>query len=614
MIYRKIFSRYKKGDFYREGKRERIAVMLGVLVLLCVIGCAFMREEPLTEKLEIGIFGGEQTVQVWTEEQDVWIFLPSGADEAVWRIPEHTAHTWQMNGEQLQNGNILRLKDGESAALTETGFFGINTWEYTVHVLKSENIGSLYLETESGTMDYIHETKKNSEKGYVKIADAEGKEDYSGSVSKIKGRGNYTWLLEKKSYTLTFEEQAGLLGMPAAEQWILIACAEENTHMRNRMVFEMMREAGVENVQQSRWVDVYLNGEYAGDYLLTRKVELPEIAGNGDWMAEIDAYWQEEEAVGFITGEGEEVAIIEPENASAEKQKEIADVFEKIEDELDIPDEKSAYRSKWRDVLDEESMVKKYLLDELAKCPDGFYGSNYCYLKNGRLYFGAPWDYEFAFGNQPDGYSELELPDGLYHQHETLWYRRLCRDKNFMEEVRAEYAGFFRPYLENAVYGMLDGWAEEIRKSMKMDTVRWGRMEDDFEYEMSDLKGFIADRLSYLDKEWLGIGDGSTGAYHTLTLMNGDTVEQIYHIRSGSCVEPEMLERDSDDFQGWFEDAECTRKEAVSEKPLATDVVLYSKYSGISARKRLLVGMIPLAVLGLILTGWVIYTLRQERK
>lgn len=328
MIYRKIFSQYKKGDFYNEGKGERIAVMLGVLVLLCVIGCAFMREEPLTEKLEIGIFGGEQTVQVWTEEQDVWIFLPSGADEAVWRIPEHTAHTWQMNGEQLQNGNILRLKDGESAALTETGFFGINRWEYTVHVLKSENIGSLYLETESGTMDYIHETKKNSEKGYVKIADAEGKEDYSGSVSKIKGRGNYTWLLEKKSYTLTFEEQAGLLGMPAAEQWILIACAEENTHMRNRMVFEMMREAGVENVQQSRWVDVYLNGEYAGDYLLTRKVELPEIAGNGDWMAEIDAYWQEEEAVGFITGEGEEVAIIEPENASAEKQKEIADVFE----------------------------------------------------------------------------------------------------------------------------------------------------------------------------------------------------------------------------------------------------------------------------------------------
>lgn len=74
MIYRKIFSHYKKGDFYKEGKRERITVMLGVLVLLCVIGCAFMREESLTERLEIGIFGGEQTIQVWTEEQDVWIF------------------------------------------------------------------------------------------------------------------------------------------------------------------------------------------------------------------------------------------------------------------------------------------------------------------------------------------------------------------------------------------------------------------------------------------------------------------------------------------------------------------------------------------------------------
>lgn len=67
-------------------------------------------------------------------------------------------------------------------------------------------------------------------------------------------------------------------------------------------------------------------------------------------------------------------------------------------------------------------------------------------------------------------------------------------------------------------------------------------------------------------------------------------------------------------MSGFFCRPDQMKLYGVSEKPLAADAVLYSKYSGISARKRLLVGMIPLAVLGLILTGWMIYTLRQERK
>lgn len=329
---------------------------------------------------------------------------------------------------------------------------------------------------------------------------------------------------------------------------MLLACADEGTHMINRMVFEMMRAAGVENVQESCWVDVFLNGEYAGNYLLTQKVELAEKEENGNW----------------------------------------------------------------RNLMDEESVSSKYLLDEISKCPDGFNGSNYCYLKNGKLYFGAPWDYEFAFGNQPAGYAALELPDGLYHQLETSWYRKLSEDEKFMEKVRKKYEDFFRPYLQKVLPEQLSSWAEEIEASMGMDIVRWGQPEGSFRQKIEDVKKFAADRLSWLDKEWLGVGNGETGTYHKLTLMNGDEIEQIYYIRDGSYAEEKMLERDDAHFEGWYEDAECTQKADILSEPVHDNIVLYSKFSAEAARMELVIGMIPLGILVSVLAVWIVYSLKNQ--
>ena len=467
---------------------------MGIIALLGILGIMSFASRSLSGMIKAEIWEGQQELNVWMEENDMWIFLPAGCEEAVWKIPENSGHSWSIDGEKLENGSRIEGKEGQSAELVEKGIFGLKSWNYRIHVLKSEKIPSLYLETESESMEYLHKTKENSEKGYIRTVDESGKESYEGEVFKIKGRGNYTWLLDKKSYTLTFSKPVGMLGMQERKQWVLAACADEDTHMINRMVFEMMREAGIENVQESRWVDVFLNGEYAGNYLLTQKVEVPADGEHGDWLAEFDGYWMEEGNIGFITEEGESVAIIEPENASEKKQREISGFFEKVEEELTPEGD-----GDWRQFLDEESIVKKYILDEIGKCPDGFNGSNYCYLKNGKLYFAAPWDYEFSFGNQPRGYTELELPDGLYHQAETLWYRRLWRDEKFQQAVINEYESFFEPYLKQMEEKGLDQWAEEINASMKMDAVRWGRGKENFRSEVEEVKGFIADRLSWLD-------------------------------------------------------------------------------------------------------------------
>ena len=608
MRCRKKTEKKKKCELSGWEKIQERCVVLGIIALLGILEIMSFASRSLSGMIKAEIWEGQQELNVWMEENDMWIFLPAGCEEAVWKIPENSGHSWSIDGEKLENGSRIEGKEGQSAELVEEGIFGLKSWNYRIHVLKSEKIPSLYLETESESMEYLHKTKENSEKGYIRTVDESGKESYEGEVFKIKGRGNYTWLLDKKSYTLTFSKPVGMLGMQERKQWVLAACADEDTHMINRMVFEMMREAGIENVQESRWVDVFLNGEYAGNYLLTQKVEVPADGEHGDWLAEFDGYWMEEGNIGFITEEGESVAIIEPENASEKKQREISGFFEKVEEELTPEGD-----GDWRQFLDEESIVKKYILDEIGKCPDGFNGSNYCYLKNGKLYFAAPWDYEFSFGNQPRGYTELELPDGLYHQAETLWYRRLWRDEKFQQAVINEYESFFEPYLKQMEEKGLDQWAEEINASMKMDAVRWGRGKENFRSEVEEVKGFIAERLSWLDQEWLGKGDGKIGTYHTLTLMNGDEIEQIYYIRDGSYVEKRMLEWDNEHFCGWFEDENYLKEESILGKTVHEDIVLYAKISHLAARMELIMGMVPLGILLAVLAIWMIYSVKENR-
>ena len=90
---------------------------------------------------------------------------------------------------------------------------------------------------------------------------------------------------------------------------MLLANASEDTHLINRMVFELMRDAGISGVQNSAWVDLYLNGEYAGNYLLSQRVK-PQGADLSDgWMVEFDGYWKEEGGAGFETRGGESIAV-----------------------------------------------------------------------------------------------------------------------------------------------------------------------------------------------------------------------------------------------------------------------------------------------------------------
>lgn len=65
-----------------------------------------------------------------------------------------------------------------------------------VYFLKAEHIGTVYIDTESGLLDYIHEHKDNNEPGDITIYNDGGDVEFDGKLEYITGRGNETWKLK----------------------------------------------------------------------------------------------------------------------------------------------------------------------------------------------------------------------------------------------------------------------------------------------------------------------------------------------------------------------------------------------------------------------------------
>lgn len=599
-------------------EQKKRGILIAVLLLAAgMLAFALYRQEPVEERFFVlaGQEDAASLVRGWRQQEEgvVYFFLPSGTETIRWQ--PKTAAGYELDGSRISEGEAFLFEPGKTYGLCETRLGGILKEQHRIRFLCSQQVPSLWISTDSGTMDYVTEKKGNRESGSLTLLTPEQTVDYAGAFAEIKGRGNYTWLLEKKSFSITFREPVSLLTLGADTEWVLLAGAAEDTHLINRMTFEMMRQAGVFDVPGSTWVDLYCNGMYAGNYLLSQKVKPQEVDPAIEWMVEFDGYWKEEGGIGFETDGGEQLAIVYPETADAVLQEKIRTTLQRVENAVLSETGLDAETGlSWEELVDAPSLVKKYLLDEISKCPDGWNGSNYCYFKKGRLYFGAPWDYEFSFGNQPAWFSYMKLPQGLSHQDATAWYRALYKKAAFANAVKKEYRDFFQPYLRRQQQEMLDEQAEQIAASMELDRIRWGRDADNFETKLAVCKAYIQDRLDWLDQEWLGRTLPEETAYHKLTLQNGTKEHAVYYIRDGALIEREMLEWEDESFCGWYTDSACTTAAEVLTTPVTKDLTLYAGFDYRPARIRRLVGLAPPVIMVLVLGVWVLREIAEAIK
>ena len=91
----------------------------------------------------------------------------------------------------------------------------------------------------------------------------------------IKLRGNSSLNSDKKPYLVNFDEKTTFLDMPCNEKkWTLIPNMYDKSLMRNMLGYQISHIFGLKFSPSCRYVDLILNGNYRGNYMICDKIEV----------------------------------------------------------------------------------------------------------------------------------------------------------------------------------------------------------------------------------------------------------------------------------------------------------------------------------------------------
>ncbi len=308
---------------------------------------------------------------------------------------------------------------------------------------------------------------------------------YEGSM-RIRGRGNSTWGMPKKSYKVKLDEKQRIFDMSKDKEWCLLANYCDKSLLRNIVAMEISRILSFSWTPKMIPVELYLNGQYEGVYNFSehKKVSKERVnidVESGDILFEIDQ--SQDEPVCWITQHGAPIMFSDPENPTDEQRTFSEFFFKGFEDAL-WNKEFSVVYDKY---IDKRSFINNFIIQELTKNVDGnLRKSSFLTLpKDGKLEMYHVWDFDITLGNcdyYGDGlptWSGWWVKDqgaiGRYHG----WYYRLFMDPEFTAEVKKRFMEVYPclqgipKYIEEQVYALGEAPDRNFKRWPILSTYVW---------------------------------------------------------------------------------------------------------------------------------------------
>ena len=255
----------------------------------------------------------------------------------------------------------------------------------------------------------------------------------------------------------------------------------DRTLLRNKTAFDLASKLdNIPFASKTQSVEVYINGEYRGVYLVAQQTEdkdkragIGAIADDGEYdanftatddelkfMVELDAGASETEEIycDAYYHNGKQKYYTIKSGAAANPnvsghQSENNNVYVKrIKQYLDDVDSaiSSGDESRIRQYIDVPSFVDMYILQEYVENADvgsaSFYLSKYSDGKyNNKLTASPPWDFDRCFGNDTRGanYNNLYVAKGETDDSDktnlSKWYMSLCSQDWFVKEIKTRF-------------------------------------------------------------------------------------------------------------------------------------------------------------------------------
>lgn len=333
----------------------------------------------------------------------------------------------------------------------------------------------------------------------IDVADCEAEYERSDLVAQVKVRGNYTLDYDKKPIRIKFKEKTGMLGLhdgEAYKNWVLLADWKDPSMTRNALTLYLGKEIlGADGYYTSdfRVVEVYLNGEYWGVYLLAEQQEVkgdrtsvPEVPRDYTgtdigYFFEYDGYYVHEMALAdgdptFVMEngagrDGNRGYTIKSDIYSEQQIEFLKNYLDNLytivyranyqgryykfnDDKTDIVIDTECQSAKdaVSRVVDVQSLVDTYILNELACDLDVDFSSFYLSLdmtEGGaqRLIFEAPWDFDSAYGIWVNMCTDAQ---GMYAMERgNPWFKLFADCDWFADMVKEKWAEI----KENCVLG-----------------------------------------------------------------------------------------------------------------------------------------------------------------
>lgn len=577
---------------------KKILQMFYILASLILLGCVvfwaqnrnvqFEMDENGTLVLALTADGSEELLYPWVDANTgtTYFFLPSFVRDNQIYSDNMEKDLIRVDGECLSKWRSFKWEEQTRYSISCKG------QDYLVCFMRSGNLPTLFLETESGDMNYLNADKKNEEAGEIHLIKPSGNVEYQGQLKKISARGNSTFAEDKKPYTFTLDKAYPLCGMDSGKKWNLLAMHYEDNKIQSKIIYDMAEYLGMEYTPGSTWVDLYCNGNYQGLYLLTEaitvgdgRVEIYNLEKenkrntnpsniSGGYLLERDVTEGLEPTEVYFTTDicNYNFVINTPKVPTKEEYSYIKDFVQNIENLLVSGD------TRYKNYVDLDSFAKQFLIDKLVLNPDAMRSSTFYYKDRDSdvLKVGPLWDYDRAMGvSMPD----YETAIGDYPYTMNDWYMPLYEEEEFHRKLLSYYEQLL-PYLQELLETGIDAYAEFLEAAVAMDTTMWplDSVYTGHESYVRYLKYFLANRIRFLNEVWnvSGLtfeGDFSSGEEHTVCFYAEDgTLLDSYPVKDGECI-TSLPELDQDSFEWRYH---LDGREFDAHYPVFEDMDLYA--------------------------------------
>lgn len=395
-------------------------------------------------------------------------------------------------------------------------FFGLQLSKDDSQIPSKPNIATVYISCEHTI------NKDNPVECTFALISSVSSQDIKPLKSNITIRGETSATYPKKGYRLEFSKKKALLGMRNDDDWQLFAMYDDITRMRLKLSFELWRSLLQINpiviLPKSEYVNLYLNGEYQGLYLLAenndRKLfgfdEAPEdpllhnkssLIFQAKYSSNFKKYEKEKWEQDY-PNEDEGYFIMD------EIMTNLTTFVNKSTPDLEFFNLETGIYSRFNKI----NLIDFFLFNFFILHND-FWDKNYFILRNSTVIYPnnfslLPWDFDGCFGQfRWTIYSASEDPESEIRERNYL-YDRLLGNNTFREDCKKRWF-YIREKLWSVdfILDILSHIYEDIENILEIETTMWepegAEKNSDVEDYIDSLFQWIPERLEFCDSYFL---------------------------------------------------------------------------------------------------------------